>query len=100
MSDAEDETSRCAVATNAAMEVAIDECSGDGLLANIARIVGMQEVPDRDDVDDELSAADCLDNDIVRAWVAVRAEELIDDGEGLSDAIEQAWGESREMCGQ
>mgnify|MGYP000335404305 CR=1 FL=1 len=100
MSDAESSEDRCAVATNAAMEVAIDECSEDGLLSNLSRLVGLEEPPERDETPDELSAADCLDGSIVKAWVAIRAEELIDDDEGLSDAIEQAWDESRDACGR
>ena len=74
MSNADSEADKCAVATNAAMEVAMDECSPQGLLSNIGRMVGLE-------------------------WVSVRARELIDDGEPLPDAIEQAWDEAGDDCG-
>jgi hypothetical protein len=90
---------QCAVATNAAMEVAMDECSPEDLLTNLGRMVGLEDTPDPGDVPDELDPADCMDMDIVREWIAVRANELIDDGEGMSDAIEQAWAEAGDECG-
>ena len=90
---------KCAVATNAAMEVAMDECTREGLLSNVGRIVGLEKTPDPSDVPDELSPPDCMDIDIVREWVAVRAQSLMDDGEGMADAIEQAWSEAGEECG-
>jgi len=99
MSNADSEADKCAVATNAAMEVAMDECSPRGLLSNIGRIVGLDDEPDPDDVPTELSAPDCMDIDIVREWVAVRARELTDNGEPLPDAIEQAWDEAGDDCG-
>jgi len=40
-----------------------------------------------------------MDMDIVREWIAVRAFELVNDGEGLSMAIEQAWAEAGDSCG-
>lgn len=97
--DTDDEMEKCAVATNAAFEVAMDECSPDALLMNLARMTGLQQKPDRDDVPGELSTADCMEMEMVREWVAVRSEQLIDDGEGVSDAIEQAWDEVSEQCG-
>jgi len=47
----------------------------------------------------EEGAIEPWDIDIVREWVAVRARELIDDGEPLPDAIEQAWDEAGDDCG-
>lgn len=94
-----DEQDECSVATNAAMEVALDECSDDGLMTNLSRMVGMKEPPEMNGPPDELDAADCMDMDVVRGWVVVRAHELIRDDVGLTDAIEQAWDEAGEECG-
>jgi hypothetical protein len=99
MSKPEGEKNQCAVATDAAMEVAMDECSSTDLLTNISRMIGLSESPDPDDLPDELSKPDCMDMDIVREWIAVRAFELVNDGEGLSMAIEQAWAEAGDSCG-
>jgi len=95
----QEDADKCAVATNAAMEVAMDECSPQAMLENLSRMVGLADAPDPMDVADELDAVDCMDMDTVRAWVVVRADELIDDGEGLSDAIQQAWDEVEDDCG-
>jgi len=98
-SEPESEAEKCAVATNAAMEVVMDECTPGGLLSNLGRMVGLDKEPDPNDVPDELSAPDCMDMDIVREWVAVRAQELMGEDMGLADAIEQAWDEAGEECG-
>jgi len=66
MSNADSEADKCAVATNAAMEVAMDECSPQGLLSNIGRMVGLDDEPEPDDVPSELSAPDCMDIDLFR----------------------------------
>lgn len=95
----DDEAEKCAVATNAAMEVAMDECSPQGLMATIGQMVGLDEPPDPDDVPTELSKPDCMDIDIVREWVVVRARQLAEDGEPLPDAIGMAWDEVSEDCG-
>lgn len=95
----DDEAEKCAVATNAAMEVAMDECTPEGLLTNIGRMVGLDEEPDPANVPEELSKAACMDIDIVREWVAVRARELTDSGEALPDAIAMAWDEASDKCG-
>ena len=97
MSNTDDD--QCAVATNAAMEVAMDECSPEDLLTNLGRMVGLTESPDPRNVPDEPDPADCMDMDVVREWIAVRARDLIDAGVGMSDAIEQAWAEASENCG-
>lgn len=93
------EKDQCAVATDAAMEVAIDECSSADLLSNLSRMVGLQEPPEPEELPVELSKPDCMDMDTVREWIAVRSRELIEDGEGMSDAVEQAWAEAGERCG-
>lgn len=97
--DAGDERDKCVVATNAAMEVAIERCSEGELLDNLTRMMGVDEVPDAETMPDELDAPDCMDMELVRGWVAVRSRELINQGEGVSDAISQAWDEAAEQCG-
>lgn len=96
----ESEAEKCEIATNAAMEVAMEKCSSDGLLSNIAPVVGLSETPDPEDVPDELSPVDCMEMDAVREWVAVRARELIEkEDEGMVDALGRAWAEAGDECG-
>lgn len=98
MTDSPEEDA-CSIATDAAMSVALDECTEGGLMANLSRMVGLDEKPDPSDVPDELTAPDCMEMDMVRAWIVVRSKNLIDDGVGMTDAIEQAWDEAGGHCG-
>lgn len=89
----------CSIATDAAMDVALEECTESGLLENLSRIVGLEEPPEPRETPDELSAPECMEMDEVRRWVVVRSKELIDGGDGLTDSIEKAWIEAGDQCG-
>lgn len=101
MSDSEpsDPNERCQVATSAALDAALNECSDGAVLFTIANMMGLEDTPDPAEMPVELDEVDCMKMATVRPWVATRAAELVKDGEGMSESISQAWSEAAEMCG-
>ena len=98
--DEEAEGEACRIATNAALDAALDHCSTEDLESNVARMVGLDDPPECRKVTDELDQADCMDMATVRKWVVCRAVELVEsDEEPVTDAIERAWDEANGACG-
>lgn len=94
------EQNECTIATNAALDAALDHCSESDLKRTIAQMVGMEPDVDVSDAPHELDGSACMDMKTVRKWVVRRAVELVQqDNEGVQSAISQAWDEANDACG-
>lgn len=100
--DAPDQAEECRLAIEAAMGVAMDHCVDESQVTEgISRMLGVEP-----DVNCELAMREGLDDQTcgnlrgVRQWVMCKTLDIIEnDGVAFSEAIEMAWDEARDVCG-
>lgn len=97
-----DQAEECRMAIEAAMGVAMDHCvDEEEVTAGIGRILGVEP-----DINCELALREGLDEQTcgnllgVRQWVMCKTHDILqNDDVTFSQAIEQAWGEAGDVCG-
>lgn len=101
MAEQADESDKCRIVTEAAIETAMDRCgSEEAVREQLKRLVGISS--DEPDPDCEAALAEGLNDETLastkgtRQWVMCRAWQLVKTDEmNLSSAVGQAWAEAK-----
>lgn len=98
----DDDVDRCMTALEAVSDVALEHCNdAETIQQALGRLLGVEPDPDCDAALAEgLNAETCESTLGLRQWVMCRAHQLIDeDGVAFSAALDDAWAEARDSCG-